>query len=110
MPLFKVLPLGFFLTKGAKHADAGEVFAGLREHGVETVLHAAVKRNRNQHDAEHDDAENRYDDGKYDRRLRINEKCHNQRAEDDERGTEQKPKRQVHAVLNLHRIACHSRN
>ena len=76
MALPEAFALGFFLAERTQNADAGEVLARLREHGVEAVLHTAVERNRDQHDAEHDNAQNRNDDGKYDRCLRVNKKCH----------------------------------
>ena len=81
----KLLALRVLLAEGADDAHARQVFAGRGGHAVQLALYAAVHRNRNQHDGEHDDAQHDDHARENHRAARVDGERHHHRAEDDER-------------------------
>ena len=83
--LAEILPLRILLVERAQHTHARKVAAKRADHAVQTPLHAAVERDRDQHDRKNDDGEHGDQTDEHKRRAVVDRVRHDGGTEDDER-------------------------
>ena len=106
--LAELFGFGVFLAEGAQHAHAVQVFARGGGDAVQLALHAAIHRDRRQHDREDDNAEHGDHAGEDQRAVKVDGEGHDHRAEDDEWRAHQQAQAHVDAGLNLIHVAGHA--
>ena len=87
--LCEAFRLCLFAGKGADDAHAGQILLRRTGHAVELRLHAPVERNAAEHDGKHNGKEHRDGHGEDKRRLCVDGKGHEHRAENHDGRTQQ---------------------
>ena len=109
LPL-KAGSLCLLIAESPDHARACKVLARPAKDLVQCRLHFLVERYARDHDAEHDNGEQRDRHHEDERGFHVHGKCHDHRSEHDERRAQQQAQREIDTVLQLVHIAGHARD
>ena len=96
--------------KGAHHTGTHIVFTGQQRHTVKAVLCLMVNRHRDPHDCPDDQRDRNGNAEEKQRQSGADRKCHDKRANNNERRSQQQTQGQVHTVLDLIDVTGHPRD
>ena len=96
--------------KGAHHTGTHIVFTGQQRHTVKAVLCLMVNRHCDPHDCPDDQRDRNGNAEEKQRQSGADRKCHDKRANNNERRSQQQTQGQVHTVLDLIDITGHPRD
>ena len=97
-----------FAPEGAQNADAVQILPRRTEDRIQLLLDPAVKRDADQHNAEHHERKGRDHGKEPERRLRVDRERHQHRAEDDEGRAQKQAQGQIQTGLDLVHIGGHA--